>query len=270
MNIFDYIDPAAYLKDHLKEVKQRNSAFSLRAWAYQLGMKSHGPLHAILNNQRNIPKKLVPTLIKSLKLEAKNAEYFEVLVDLQRSKSSDERELYLEKLEKLSPTPLREIEDIEAYKVITDPTHIILGELTQLKEFSSASGWIKQRLRPSINMKELEEAYERLLKLGIIKEQRGRCIKSVEHIYTKYEIESKTIQAYHKYCAMLAIDEIAKQPIEQREYNAIALNIKTKNLPKIKEKIREFVNELVDEFEAKPHQGDETYQLNTQFFALTK
>jgi uncharacterized protein (TIGR02147 family) len=268
--IYNYLDPADYLKDQLAYKKESNNSFSLRSWAKQLGMKSHGPLHAILNKQRKIPKKIVPALLKSLKLKSKEAKYFEVLVDFHRSKSIDEKSYYKDQLEKLSPVPLRELNDLEAYKYITDPVHIILAEMTQLKSFKSDPLWIKQHLRLNQNLKEIEVMVNRLLKLGVVIEKGNKLFKPVEHIYTKYDIKSDAIQQYHKTCSRIAIDEISIQEVAEREFNAIAFNIQKKDLPKMKESIRDFVNQMVEEFEAKPHKGDATYQLNLQLFSLTK
>lgn len=193
-----------------------------------------------------------------------------MLVDFDRSKNFDEKEFYREKLENLSPRPIREINDLEAYKYVTDPVHIMLAEMTQLKGFKDSPAWIKQHLRINQNMRDLEVMLERLKKLGIIKKEKNKMTKPVEHIYTGQEIESKDIQAYHKTCSNMAIDQIGKQGIDEKEFNAIAFNIEKKNLPKMKEELREFINKLVEDYEAPPHKGDETYQLNLQLFSLTK
>lgn len=267
--IYDYLDPASFLKDALEEKKKVNSSFSLRSWALRLGMKSHGPLHAMLSNQRNIPKKYVPLLIKSLGLDKKEAKFFELLVDLQRAKSIEEKEVYLERLKLLSPKELREVNDIDAYKYITEPLHIIVAEMTMLPKFKNSLGWIKSHLRPNINLNDLENIIERLLSLGILKKgKNNKLIKQVAHIYTAKEIMSKAVQEYHKKMGALAIEEISKQDIDQREFNAISFNIKKNDLPKIKEAIREFSDSLVQDFESET--GDETYHLNIQFFSLTK
>lgn len=270
INIFNYLDPAEYLKDSHKELKTLKPSFSIRAWARQLGMKSHAPLHDVLNKRRMVPKKLIPKLCKSLQLEGRHKDYFEALVEFQRSKSYEEKEFYKQKLDKLSPSKQREISDLEAYKYITDPHHIIISELTQLKHFQPTAGWVKQHLRFSKNLKEIEDIYNRLKKLEIIEEKNNKVIKTTEHIYTKDEIKSEAIQQYHKICADLAKEQISKQDLSEREFNSIAFNIKKESLPKIKEAMREFVNRLIDEHEAKAHQGDETYQLNMHLFSLSK
>lgn len=270
LSIYEYIDVSKFLEDALEDKKARNASFSIRSWAHQLGMKSHGPLYAMMKKKRNIPKKFVPILIKNLKLNGKEAKFFELLVDLSRSKSVEEKDFYLEKLQALSPKELREVSDIEAYKYITEPLHIIIAEMTELSEFKNSVGWIKQRLRPNVNMKDIESIIERLINLGILKKEGKNLKKQVQHIYTAKEVMSKAVQEYHKRMGALAIEEVSKQDITEREFNAISFNIDPKDLPKIKEQIREFSDQLVQNYESKSKKGKETYHLNVQFFSLTK
>jgi uncharacterized protein (TIGR02147 family) len=270
INVYNYIDPSVFLKDHLEELKTKNSAFSLRAWAKQLGMKSHAPLHDILNGKRKVPKKLIPPLLKSLKLDAKATKYFETLVDLQRSKSEDEKELYLERLKKLSPAEMRSVNDLETYKVVSDPIHLILSELSQLKSFDPNPTWMKQNFRVNYNMRDLENMYARLHSVGLLFDKNGKVHRSTRHLYTTLETTSESVQKYHTVCSQLGQDLISKLPLEKKEFNSVALNLKNKDIPKIKERLREFMNDLIDEFEAPAHKGDETYQLNLHLFSLSK
>jgi len=268
--IYEYIDPAKFLSDALEEKKERNSSFSLRSWAMQLGMKSHGPLHAILKGQRNIPKKLVVTLVKNLKLDVKEAKYLDALVDYQRSKTDEERAQWMKRLGELSPKISREINDYEVFNYINDPLHFIIAEMTQLKGFKKQLGWIKQKLRTSISLKEIEEVLARLQKLEILEDSGNRFIKHVQHIYSSNEIISKAIQAYHIKMCDMAKEEISQQVVAEREYNGISFNIKKSDLPKIKESMRKFTDQIVEDFEADAQKGDATYHLNVQLFNLTK
>lgn len=268
LKIYDYLDPSSFLKDALEAKKTLNPNFSLRSWAHSLGMKSHGPLHAMLAGQRSIPKKYIPLFIQSLKLDKKEAKFFEILVDIQRAKSIEEKDIYMERLDQLSPKKLREVNDIEAYKYITDPLHIIVAEMTTLPKFKNSLVWIKNHLRPKVNITDLTEVIQRLINLEVLKKDKDKLVKQVQHIYTSSEIMSKAVQEYHKKMSQMAIGEISNQSIEEREFNAISFNIKKKDLVKIKESIRNFSDQIIQEYESE--QGDETYHLNVQLFSLTK
>lgn len=264
------MDPAQYLSDCLEEKKAKNSMFSLRSWAQQLGMKSHGPLHAMLKGQRSIPKKYVPKLISSLKLEPKEAKYFEALIDFAKAKSPEEKEFYQEKLAALSPKKLREVEDMIAYKYHVDPLHHILAEMSELKHFENNLAWIKNRIRGNPNMKDIQDALDRLLSLGVLKEVKGKLVKQIKHIYTKNDIMNKAIREYHKTMGRFAIDQIDQQSVDDREFSGVTFNIHKKDLPKIKEAIREFSDQIVQNYEAQSKKGEETYHLSVQFFSVFK
>lgn len=270
MNIYSYDDPIEFLKQYFELKKEKNSSFSLRAWAMQLGLKSHSSLHAVLRGQRKIPKELIPSLLKSLKLEKKEQRYFETLIELHRAKTVETKRLYREKLIELSPEKLRNYEDIENYKAITDPLHFMICELSQLKNFSPNLGWIKNHLRINANLKDIEDAFTRLQKLRILKFKDGKYIKEINHLYTKYEISSESVKECHRYFSNLAIDQLSHQDLKDREYNTVSFNINKSDIPLIKERMRMFVNQIIKDFEKPSHEGEETYHLNTQFFSLSK
>lgn len=270
LSIYNYIDPAQYLSDVFEEKKKNNPMFSLRSWAKQLGMASHGPFHAMLKGERSIPKKYIPKLITSLKLNAKESKYFEALIDYSRAKNLEEKEFYHQRMQALSPKELREVEDLVAYKYHVDPLHHIIGEMTELKTFKNNLGWIKTHMRVNPDLKSIEEALERLINLGVLKLENGKLQKQIRHIYTKNDIMNKAIQLYHKRMGEIAIDQIEKQAVEEREFAGVTFNIHRKDLPKIKEAIREFSDQLIQSFEANSKEGEETYHLNVQFFSLSK
>lgn len=269
LSIYSYNDPAEYLTDAFEQKREKNPAFSLRSWAMQLGMKSHGPLHAMLKGQRNIPKKYVPLFIKSFKLEKKEASFFEALVDLQRAKSIEEKEMYTERLKKLGPKQVREVSEIEAYKFISEPLHSFILELTQLKGFKSSLGWIKSKLRQNINLKVAEEILDRLQSLGVLELVNDKYERQSKHISTTVDTMNKAVQEHHKKVLTIATEELQKQDVESREFNSVTFNIRKEDIPKIKQILREQTDEVIQEFEAAPGEGDATYHLGLQFFSLT-
>jgi len=65
-----------------------------------------------------------------------------------------------------------------------------------------------------------------------------------------------------------AHSSIRKVPVQKRSINGMTLTINIKDIPKAKELISKFQDELCKLMEA--DQGDSTYQGNVQFFPLTK
>ena len=70
----------------------------MRAWAKSLEIKSHSQLHQMLYGKRTIPKKYLHNIVKNLKLNKDESEYFETLIDIQKAKDHSEKNFYLEKI----------------------------------------------------------------------------------------------------------------------------------------------------------------------------
>lgn len=80
VDIFDYSHIAEYLLAIYEEKHQKNLAFSIRAWARQLGMHSASLLSAVLRKERRVSPELAARLSDMIKLEGMAATYFEALV----------------------------------------------------------------------------------------------------------------------------------------------------------------------------------------------
>lgn len=270
ISIYQYTDPCPYLRDQYEERKRKNASFSIRSWAKMLQLKHHNSLFEMLNGKRKISPKIIPNLIKNLKLDRNEAAYLYQLTNLQRSKSMEEKEIILEKISSMTKEKKLPAKLIDSFKMLQDPIHIIITELSSLKDFSSDPKWIKKKLGFNTSIQEIEAVIERLISFGLMKrDENGNLVKTNEHTYTKCDVLDLGIQAYHVSVMNLASKAIKNQLLEDREYNAFCVNIQKHRLPEIKKFIRDFTFDFIAEFEAKNGTGTDTYQLNTQFFNLT-
>lgn len=271
VSIFQYTDPCLFLRDSYEEIKRRNSQFSIRSWARMMGLNHHNPLFEMMGGKRKIARSMIPYLSKSLKLGRSEALYFYELVNLQRAKSFDERELVLEKLSRLSQQKKLSITEMDTFKCLRDPLHIIVAELTRLPDFQEDPTWIKERLSFRVSNSAIASSLRRLLKTGLlIRDEDGRLKKTSEHLYSKSDVVDLGLQSYHLGVMNLGEHALKTQDILEREYNALCLTIDRKNLTSIKKYLRQFIHEFVGHFESTEEDGTDLYQLNTQFFNLTK
>jgi len=114
-----------------------------------------------------------------------------------------------------------------------------------------------------------ERAIRRLLRLGLLEEREGKIKRKVNtSIRIGSEMKSKAIRAFHRSMIERAISAIELQPMELRELRGTTVSIRSADYHKFQALLREF-HEKVTRLAAKGD-GDETYQMNTQFFRLTK
>lgn len=270
LSVYEYIDPCLFIRDIYSDKKERNPSFSIRAWAKQMGLKYHAPLHAMIKGKRRVPKSYTPLFINTLNLDVNEGNYFDTLVCLNRSTLPQEREVYLERLSYLSPKKKLEMKEVENFHSLKDPLHIIITELSDLKGFEPSAKWIQSKIGFKRSIQQINNAIERLILLGLMKRlDDGKLVKCQDHIYSKSDVIDIGLQKYHQNTMSLAAMAIEKQAPQDREYNGYCINMKSKDIPRAKEFLRKFMNDFAAEFEAQPDSVENTYQLNTQLFNLT-
>lgn len=271
VNVYMFLETNKLLSEKFNEKKAKNPAFSIRSWAMQMGLNSHGGLQQILAGKRTVPKKYIPGMIKTLSLNTGEAMYFETLVDFEKAKTPEEKEIYYKRLNHLRPSrKVVEVFEIENFKYFQNPLHSIVRTMIERADFQNDPEWIRKSLRLKTTKREIEEVIERLISLGLARKEKGELKKQQKHIKNKIDVPSKAVEDYHQQMSLFAAQEVKKQNIDQREYNSFCLNIKEDSLPLAKQKIRDFIDQFILEFEADSQTSYETYQLNLQLFSLTK
>lgn len=271
IDIFQYVKTSTILKDRYEDKKRANPSFSIRSWANQMGLKSHGSLQQILADKRTLPKKYVPALSKSLDFTNDELIYFETLVDFEKSKTQEERELYYNRLSRLRPNNKEvSILEVENYKYLENPLHAIIRTMMDRKDFSSNPSWIKKQLRVQTTELEIKEVLKRLEGLELVQNKSGKLIKTKSQVRNKLDTPSKAVQEHHKKISTIAAEQISLQDVAEREFNTYCLNMDKRNMPQAKERIRSFIKDFMNEFELETNEYTETYNLNLQLFSLTE
>lgn len=271
ISIFNYEDPALFLRDSWEKKRSVNKKFTVRSWATQLGISSHGTFYQMVQGKRPLPKKYVQVISTSLSLGAKESLYLETLIDFNGAKSVEHKEYYGKRLQEIAPGKRMSMYEIESFHFLKNPLNGAIIELTSLKDFVFDPAWIQNRLTISATIPEIQRSLKLMLELGLLKQnEAGKLVRTNAHIYTKQDLKNEALQEYHKNVLQLGADQISKQDVSKREYNASAFGIRNKDLPKIKEEIRTFLNDLISKYEPTDQSADEIYQLGIQFFGLTQ
>jgi uncharacterized protein (TIGR02147 family) len=270
MNIYQYYSAQKYVADLFAAKKAKNSAFSVRAWAQRMGLKSHTTLHAVIKGEKRTPLSFYVALSKDLDLTPEESHYLLVMINIENSKDQYSRLMLLDKLETLKKYRNFKMEEFADFSLLSDPFWGLLIEMTERRDFQNDPAWIAAESRIPKSPTEIKSVIESLLSKGILILKEGRLQKSQKHITNVHDLANVGSRKYHRNSALLAATQVELQPVETREFNGYALNIRERDLTKIKKSMRNYLKEFILEFEAQPGEGDETYQLNTQFFSLTR
>ena len=233
-----------------EESKQKNARWSQRAYAAKIGLSS-GALSEILQGKRPLSSQLKKKISPKLQLSP-----------------IEESEFFEEEL----PSHLK-TNRLEYFKLTTDQFHLIsdwwhyaILNLMNTKGFKPINSWISDRL--GLSLAATDEAWERLIRLNLIKKDGKKFIRTFNRLETSDELLNLSVQKSHIQDLELIEKSITQVKPEFRDHTSMTVVVNKKSISKAKELIRLFQDRFSAETEV--NDGDEVYKLSVSFFPLTK
>lgn len=244
--------PQEILASEFKKRKDNNPNFSLRSFARWLGI-SPAQLSQMITGKRNISLKTLAKINNRLDLSP--LEKKSVLNSLLESKKHNTR------IEDTKTLLMKE----DQFRIIADWYHFAILALTKINNAKADPRWISRRL--GISVSEANQAVIRLVRLGLL--QTKEAFKQVsDPISVGSNVPSEAIRKYHKQNLSLAIEKIETIPNNLREFQSISIPVNLDSLKKYKVLIDQFLEEISQT--SNKESGSEIYNLNVQFFPITK
>ncbi|MCM0605815.1 MAG: TIGR02147 family protein [Xanthomonadaceae bacterium] len=260
----DYSDYRQLLKLELEKRCSRNSRYSLRAFARDLGMGA-ARLSEVLNSRTGLSTEKAEQIAKRLELPGNEAEYFATLVESEHARSSILREAARSRLAKFKQSEFSSLE-IDHFMIIAEWYHFAILELTELDGFKSNDRWIARRL--GIQEIEVKMAVERLMRLEYLKRSRNRYVQTIDFVQVDSVVPSEALRKHHRQLISRALKSIDTQLIEQRDLGSMIMSFDKKDMKAVTKKIKSFRQEI-SQFASKSKNKNSVYCLNTQLFELT-
>jgi len=225
INLYKFNETSELLNFKFKQKKLKNSKFSIRAWAQQLGMSSHGPLQQILSGKRTLPKKYLPSIIRSLELSQSESLYLEAIIDFEKAKTIEEKKFYQNRLTFLRPEQ-NELQflEIEHHLYMQDPIHSMILTLMERSDFKSDLKWIQLHLPTYCSLQSIEEKIQRLLQLNLAKKNGEELVPCQIHTSNKIDIPSIAVQEHHKKMSIIASELVSKRKIHESVFVSMLLS----------------------------------------------
>jgi uncharacterized protein (TIGR02147 family) len=243
--------------DTFLQLRSRNAAFSLRAFARKLGLNPSA-LSEILQGKRRVSKKMAQRILLRICTSPKEAEQILALfpegtVTLKAAAVTDQT--------RYSILP------IDQFQTIASWHHFAIHSLIATKDFKADPNWIAKRL--GLKTTEAEAALERLERVGMIAWDRRR--KKMQQKRTEFstpeDVANTAVRIAHNEDLENARRKIEEIAIELREFTSITMGIDTKKIPTAKKMIREFRDKLSDFLESGPK--TEVYRMCFHLFPLS-
>lgn len=270
VSVFDYDDYRIYLRDKFEALKKANKRFSHRYFARLAGLSTSNFASLVMNGKRNLSQESIARFADALGLDRIEREYFAQLVLMNQSKSLPEKNRHFSKIARLQKR--HNIEMLQAWQLdlYAQWYYPIVLQVIELCGFRPEPTWIAKKISPSIKPEEVSEALRVLADLKLIEgdKQKGLRVKQ-ENVSTGNEVRNLFVRNFHASMldfAKRAMDEV---PRELRDVSSLTLTVNKEQVANVKAMIADFRKKLLAACTAQSD-ADTVYQLNMQFFPMTK
>jgi uncharacterized protein (TIGR02147 family) len=269
-SVFEYSDYRAFLKEMFQYRKETTPGYSHRYFARMAGFAAPNFLKLVIDGKRNLTSASISQVAKGFKLKKQEREFFENLVYMNQAEDLAEKNHYYRKMIAMTPkSGIKKIDQAQ-YDYFSRWYLPVIRELVVFGDRSQTAEQIAGRLDPPVRVKDVENAMDRLMQLGLIrKDDRGRWEQNEALLRTEPEVKSVLIANFHREMIRLADTAIERFPAAKRDITALTLSIDKDRLPELKEKIAAFRQEILENFAADPN-PDQVIQINFQVFPVTR
>jgi uncharacterized protein (TIGR02147 family) len=267
-NIYEYLDYQQFLQEYIESKKKETPWFSFRFLALKLNM-DHSNLVKIVLKKRHASRKNAIDVAKFLKFNAKETEYFITLVEFNKAKNQAKSRQLLEKLIAIKNINLTKIEPHQ-YDYYRQWYNTVIYTLLDFYEFRGDFAALAASVNPPITVKQAKESIELLENLQLIRrEDDGRYVQTKKMITTGQSWHSVAIQTFQEEMMKRAMNSLLTHPRGVRDISTLTMSLSQSDMEAIREatlQYRASVIKIINESE----KSDSVYQLNVQFFPMTK
>jgi uncharacterized protein (TIGR02147 family) len=270
ISIYNYMDYRQFLSEYYNNRKKTHPAFSYRSFAKRAGLGSPSHFRMIVLGQRNLSLKTLNKFATAMAMTKDERAYFEKLVGFNQAEDENAKVSSFSELLRLKSEKTLNCLEKEKYDFLSKWYMVAIYVLIGTKTFQPNPQWIRHRLGLKVSERDIEQALIDMEKLSLIEKDEIRgYVQNGGALSTDEETRALAVFRYHSEMTRLAQESLETDSGDIREFNGATVSIPKDKLDEIKDKIREFrksINKLASSFE----NTEEVYQLNVQFFPLTK
>ncbi|MEY4065905.1 MAG: hypothetical protein RIR26_2113 [Pseudomonadota bacterium] len=266
-----YLDYASFLEDTFQWLKDKVDRYSYIQFAEDLGFSKTNVVHLMIRGKRRLSPKGADRIIETLHIKNTERQYLETLVRYQNARLASDREALFAKLMSLKSRSLSSPLEQDQLEYFNEWFHPVIRELVGMKGFTPDPYWIVKHIDPRVLPEQARKSLELLEKLNLVRrnESDGKLELTQQHISTGDEIASHAVVRYHQKTIEIGRESVMNFDHTERSVSAVTVSISPEQFEKIGEEIAVFRKRILD-LCAQSEDANRVYQLNIQFFPLTK
>jgi len=267
IEVYDYSDFRKFLGDYYELNKVLNSGFSYRYLAQKANINSAPFYKHIIEGKRNLTRSTIIKTAIALKLNDREAEYFEYLVFFNQARTIEEKNSHFDKLMALQKAKKVYKVKEDNYEYYSKWYHCVIRELVVMDDFNGNFSKVVGKIKSRITPKQARDSVNLLLKLGFLKKENGKYIQTEPVISAGQNIKSYKVIQFQINMLRRAIDIYDKKNTGDRLMSSTTYALSENSYELLKKKIRNFKIQL-QEIVRLEENPSKVYQMNVNFFPL--
>lgn len=269
-SIYSYIDYQPFLADYFRELKKKDAALTFRSIKEALGLKTTSFFKYVLDNKRQLTPEMAMKTADFFNLRKGEKAYFLLMVKYARVKTVDEKQTcYLELLKK-RPGIYKDVLEKKQFSFFSKWYHTTIIGLLENAKYPLNYEKIGNSLRPQITGPEVRRSINILLKLGLIKKDEKGRFKPIEPVRRTGVVRDLEVKKYQMEMLKRNIEAFDRFSDEERMGSALTLYASEECFKKMRDKCRDFRNELLDMAKNDKNPVERVYNINLHMFPTTR
>lgn len=258
MDIREFSKSKDILQAEFDTRKAKNSRYSKRSYALQLGLSS-GRLVEILSGKSQISFEKALEVAEKMRLSESDKRYFLLIVQNEIAVRFDGRKKHTSrKAKRLS---------IDEFAIISDWEYFAFMALVETKTFKNDPAWVAEKLGISEIRTKQVISYLKSQKY-ISEDSKGKIENRHDTLSTLTDIPSAILRKANKECILQGLEKLETIDVLMRDVTSMTLPVHPDKIPDVKNLIRKFKSEVTALMADQP--TSEIYNLNIQFVPVSK
>lgn len=266
-DIFQFTHFRKFLEEYSEARAQVEPKFSRTEICNLLGLsKSRSYFSDILRGKKVSPR-MVQKFIEILELNAKEAKYFETMVNFDQAKTTVERESAMAELLKLHPNP-QHILDSDAYEYYSHWYNSAMFAILDAIDVSDDLSPVQKRIFPKISLGKLKDSLALLERLGLArKNEFGFWKPTKESISSGPYNNAELIKQYQLQCFELSKQALLTKPKKPTVMSTLTFSISDEAYKKLEAELQNFKARARRIISEDKEHANGVYQLNIHLFS---
>lgn len=270
ISIFEYVDYRFFLTDYFNLQKKKSRGFTHRSFARNAGV-SASLLRDILSGRQNLTIAAMHKYCGAMGLSEKEIAYFEALVGFNNAKTNNEKNRFFGDMVRLRGRSAVKYIDTQQYEYFSQWYNAVVRELITHIGLGCNPDAIANVINPAVSVGKIRKSISLLKALGLIYENdKGKWEATDKVISSELEIQSVALKNYHIAMLKLAAEALENCPSEEREFQGLTLSGSPATLARMKKRIRNFTDELLNMAASDDENAQQVFQINLQMFPMSK